>query len=71
MKTANAPQPHYGWSEESNAYLGAVVIDGIVVTVGMMPTVERIKAWLEDAITREAWVDGSELPDMYDEEAIH
>ena len=68
---ANTPQPRYGWSEEHNAYIGAVVIDGIVVTIGMMPTEERIKAWLEDAIAREAWVDASELPDMYDEASIH
>lgn len=45
---------------------GMVIENGVVVTVGSMPTREELAVWLDDAVTRQVWIDGSELPDMFD-----
>ena len=45
---------------------GMVIENGVVVTVGSMPTREALEVWLDDAVARQVWVDGSELPDMFD-----
>lgn len=53
--------------EKSAGQWDGMVLDGdTVVTVGSMPTQEEIELWLDDAVTRKVWLDGSELPDMFD-----
>jgi hypothetical protein len=53
--------------EKTSGRWDGVVMDGdAVLTVGSMPTREELETWLDDAVTRKVWLDGSELPDMYD-----
>ena len=53
--------------EKTSGQWDGVVMDGdAVLTVGSMPTREELETWLDDAVTRKVWLDGSELPDMYD-----
>jgi|688.fasta_scaffold446659_2 hypothetical protein len=53
--------------EKTSGRWDGVVMDGdAVLTVGSMPTREELETWLDDAVTRRVWLDGSELPDMYD-----
>lgn len=55
-----------GWCSENKAFMGFVLEDGVVVTMGLKPDEDSMQAWLDDAVARRAWEDGSELPDMYD-----
>ena len=53
--------------EKTSGQWDGMVMDGdAVLTVGSMPTREELVTWLDDAVTRKVWLDGSELPDMYD-----
>jgi hypothetical protein len=53
--------------EKTSGQWDGMVMDGdAVLTVGSMPTREELATWLDDAVTRKVWLDGSELPDMYD-----
>ena len=53
--------------EKTSGQWDGMVMDGdAVLTVGSMPTREALETWLDDAVTRKVWLDGSELPDMYD-----
>lgn len=53
--------------ENTSGRWDGMVMDGdAVLTVGSMPTREELETWLDDAVTRKVWLDGSELPDMYD-----
>ena len=53
--------------EKSSGQWDGMVLDGdAVLTVGSMPTREELATWLDDAVARKVWLDGSELPDMYD-----
>lgn len=53
--------------EKTSGQWDGMVMDGAaVLTVGSMPTREALGTWLDDAVTRKVWLDGSELPDMYD-----
>ena len=53
--------------EKTSGQWDGMVMDGdAVLTVGSMPTREELETWLADAVTRKVWLDGSELPDMYD-----
>lgn len=54
------------WSAEHQAFIGMVIEDETLLTVGMKPTKHEMQAWLDDAVARRAWEDGSELPDMHD-----
>jgi hypothetical protein len=53
--------------EKTSGQWDGMVMDGdAVLTVGSMPTREELATWLDDAVARKVWLDGSELPDMYD-----
>ena len=53
--------------EKTSGQWDGMVMDGdAVLTVGSMPTREELATWLDDAVNRKVWLDGSELPDMYD-----
>lgn len=59
------------WSDDHRAFLGLVIEDDTIVTIGVMKTKDEMQAWLDDAVARKAWEDGSELPDLYDQAQIH
>ena len=53
--------------EKTSGQWDGMVMDGdAVLTVGSMPTRDELETWLDDAVARKVWLDGSELPDMYD-----
>ena len=53
--------------ERTSGQWDGMVTDGdAVLTVGSMPTRDELETWLDDAVARKVWLDGSELPDMYD-----
>jgi hypothetical protein len=52
--------------KENDRFLGFVIEDNTVQTVGALLTLKECEDWLEDCIARRAWEDGSEAPDMYD-----
>lgn len=54
------------WCSEDQAFHGFVLEGNTMVTCCLIETRKGVEAWLDDAVARRAWEDGSELPDMYD-----
>lgn len=60
-------QLKYGFDAKRNAYIGMVIMDGTVMTIGVEGTKTGIIEWLQRAVDMKPWISGNPCPpDMYD-----
>jgi len=57
----------YKYIPERREWLGIIIDDNVVLTVGCEATESEVKAWIAKAIEVQPWIEGNpSVPDMYD-----